>query len=137
MNEMQLSEEWIALVKELKDFFMSKIDANNSKGFILIYKHDRGAPQTEKAMLKFGGPSDEQLADLLHSELDETRKRILKVDTELVKLAGGDAKIMHCLPAHRGFEITDEVAELSNSIMLDQAENRLHFQRALLKKLMS
>jgi len=73
---------------------------------------------------------------------NEKKKRIkdfkgFQVDTELVKLAKGDAKIMHCLPAHRGFEITDEVAELSNSIMLDQAENRLHFQRALLKKLMS
>jgi len=83
--EAGLSEEWIALVKELKDFFMSRIDASNSKGFVLIYKHDRGAPQTEKAMLKFGELTDEQLIDLLHNELDETRKRILNIDTELVR----------------------------------------------------
>jgi len=59
-----------------------------------------------------------------------------QVNAELVKSAPS-AKIMHCLPANRGLEITDEVAESPNSIMFDQAENRLHFQRALLKKLMS
>ena len=60
-----------------------------------------------------------------------------QVNTELVKKAPENVKIMHCLPAYRGFEITDEVAESPNSIMFDQAENRMHFQRALLKKLMS
>ncbi|HUW19615.1 MAG TPA: ornithine carbamoyltransferase [Sedimentisphaerales bacterium] len=72
----------------------------------------------------------------------EKQKRIrdfagFQVNSELLKSAPGGAKIMHCLPAYRGFEITDEVAESANSIMFDQAENRLHFQRALLKKLMS
>lgn len=60
-----------------------------------------------------------------------------QVNAELLKNAPADAKIMHCLPAYRGFEITDEVAESPNSIIFDQSENRLHFQRALLKKLMS
>ena len=59
------------------------------------------------------------------------------VNAELVKCAPAHVKIMHCLPAYRGFEITDEVAEAPNCVMFDQAENRLHFQRALLKKLMS
>jgi ornithine carbamoyltransferase len=59
------------------------------------------------------------------------------VDAQLVAAAPRHVKIMHCLPAYRGYEITDEVAESSGSIIFDQAENRLHFQRALLKKLMA
>ncbi|GAH67609.1 unnamed protein product, partial [marine sediment metagenome] len=59
-----------------------------------------------------------------------------EVNAKLLKSAPDNAKIMHCLPAYRGFEITDDVAESPNSIIFDQAENRLHFQRALLKKLM-
>ena len=73
---------------------------------------------------------------------DEKKKRRadfegFQVNSELIKSAPAGVKIMHCLPAYRGCEITDEVAESANSIMFDQAENRLHFQRALLKKLMS
>ncbi len=72
----------------------------------------------------------------------EKQKRIadfkgFQVNAQLLKSASSKVKIMHCLPAYRGFEITDEAAESVNSIMFDQAENRLHFQRALLKKLMS
>jgi ornithine carbamoyltransferase len=74
-------------------------------------------------------------------ENEEKKRRAdfagFEVNAELLKSAPKNAKIMHCLPAHRGFEITDEVAESPNSIIFDQAENRLHFQRALLKKLMS
>ena len=72
---------------------------------------------------------------------DEKQKRIndfkgFAVDSALVS-AAPKAKIMHCLPAYRGCEITDEVIESENSIVFDQSENRLHFQRALLKKLLS
>jgi ornithine carbamoyltransferase len=59
------------------------------------------------------------------------------VEGKLVAAAPGHVKIMHCLPAYRGYEITDEVVESPGSIIFDQAENRLHFQRALLKKLMT
>ena len=73
---------------------------------------------------------------------DEKAKRCadfagFQVNSELVAAAVDGVKIMHCLPAYRGFEITDEVVESANSIIFDQSENRLHFQRALLKKLMS
>lgn len=60
-----------------------------------------------------------------------------QVNAELMAAAPAGAKIMHCLPAYRDYEITDEVVECENSIIFDQAENRLHFQRALLKKLLS
>ncbi len=60
-----------------------------------------------------------------------------QVNAELLAKAPAGAKIMHCLPAYRGYEISDEAAESENSIIFQQAENRLHFQRALLKKLMS
>jgi len=72
---------------------------------------------------------------------DEKQKRIkafqgFQVNKALMALTPDDTKVMHCLPAYRGFEITDEVAESENSIIFDQAENRLHFQRALLQKLL-
>jgi len=72
---------------------------------------------------------------------DEKKRRLadfegFQVNAELMKLAPAKVKVMHCLPAYRGFEITDEVAESKNSIIFDQAENRLHFQRALLKRLL-
>ena len=51
-------------------------------------------------------------------------------------LTGSNAKIMHCLPAHRGEEITDAVVESDRSIVWDQAENRLHAQKALLVELL-
>jgi ornithine carbamoyltransferase len=55
-----------------------------------------------------------------------------QVDGALLHRARPDAIVLHCLPAHRGEEISDEVMEGPNSAIFDQAENRLHFQRALL-----
>jgi len=59
-----------------------------------------------------------------------------QVNRQLLEAAANRAKIMHCLPAYRGLEITDEVMESPQSIIFAQAENRLHFQRALIKHLL-
>jgi len=69
----------------------------------------------------------------------EMRRQIFKgycIDGTLMKVAAPDAKFMHCLPAHRGEETTDEVMESPQSIIFDQAENRLHIQKAIMVKLM-
>jgi ornithine carbamoyltransferase len=55
-----------------------------------------------------------------------------QVDGTLLRQAKPDVVVLHCLPAHRGEEITDAVMDGPNSAIFDQAENRLHFQRALL-----
>ncbi len=69
----------------------------------------------------------------------EKRKLAFKgyvVDQALMKLAGPDAIFLHCLPAHRGEEVTAEVMEGPQSRVFDEAENRLHVQKALLATLM-
>lgn len=59
-----------------------------------------------------------------------------QLNSKLLSLAQPDCLVMHCLPAHRGEEITDEVIEGSQSVVFDQAENRLHAQKALLALVM-
>jgi ornithine carbamoyltransferase len=58
--------------------------------------------------------------------------QIYRIDQALVDLAADDVIVLHCLPAHRGQEITDEVIDGPHSVVWDQAENRLHTQKALL-----
>ena len=60
-----------------------------------------------------------------------------QINAELLKVARPDAIVLHCLPAHRGEEITEEVIEGPHSVVFDQAENRLHVQKAIMALLMS
>jgi len=72
---------------------------------------------------------------------DEAQERLavfppFQINQGLVSLAGPEVGVMHCLPAHRGQEITDEVADGPRSWLFDQAENRLHAQKAVLLHLL-
>jgi ornithine carbamoyltransferase len=60
-----------------------------------------------------------------------------QVNAKLMSQAASDALFLHCLPAHRGSEVTDEVMESPRSIVFDEAENRLHVQKAILLTLLS
>lgn len=79
-------------------------------------------------------------ASMGQEEEAEQRKQVFapfQVNEALLKLADPNVKFLHCLPAHRGEEVTDEVMDGPHSIVFDQAENRLHIQKAILVKLMS
>jgi ornithine carbamoyltransferase len=69
----------------------------------------------------------------------EERMKVFKdfqVNGNLISSAKKDVIVLHCLPAHRGEEITDEVIDGPHSVVLDEAENRLHTEKALLVKLL-
>jgi len=78
-------------------------------------------------------------ASMGQEEETEKRKKIFKpfqVNEALIAKAKPDVKVMHCLPAHRGDEITDGVMDGPHSIVFDEAENRLHIQKAIMVSLM-
>ena len=70
---------------------------------------------------------------------NEARRRAFadwQVDPDMMRMAGPDALFMHCLPAHRGEEVTAEVIDGPRSVVWDEAENRMHTQKALLEFLL-
>jgi ornithine carbamoyltransferase len=79
-------------------------------------------------------------ASMGQKHLAEQKKSLLKdfqVNNELLKFAKKDCIVMHCLPANRGEEITDEVMDGPHSVVFDQAENRLHIQKAIMVQLLT
>ena len=93
-------------------------------------------------------PADVEGADAVYTDVwasmgqeqeAEARDAVFRpyqVNSELMLRAGSDAMFMHCLPAHRGDEVTEEVADSIRSVIFQQAENRLHAQKALLLALL-
>ncbi len=78
-------------------------------------------------------------ASMGQEEEHAARKKIFEpfqVNTQLIKHASKDVMVMHCLPAHRGEEISDEVLEGPNSVVWDQSENKLHMHKAILEQMM-
>lgn len=83
-------------------------------------------------------------ADILYTDVwtsmgeeseSEVRKQVFKnyqINQSVIEVASKDVMVMHCLPAHRGEEITDEVFEMHSDEIFDEAENRLHAQKAVM-----
>jgi ornithine carbamoyltransferase len=87
-------------------------------------------------------------ADVLYTDVwasmgkeieQEDRREVFvnyQINQNVMNVAKKDAIVLHCLPAHRGEEITEEVLESKQSVVFDQAENRLHVQKAIMVLLM-
>jgi ornithine carbamoyltransferase len=111
----------------------------------------RRAAQATRARLELGHDPAEAVrgADAVYTDVwasmgqekeAKKRRRLFKpyqVNAALLRHARPDALVMHCLPAHRGLEITGEALDSPRSVVFDQAENRLHAQKALLASLVA
>jgi ornithine carbamoyltransferase len=107
------------------------------------------SPQAKKYLNIFDNPKDAcRGADLVTTDVwtsmgyeDENQARLKAfkswmVNDELMAVANPDALFMHCLPAHRGEEVSASVIDGSQSVVWDEAENRLHVQKALMEFLL-
>ena len=111
---------------------------------------ERGIEESKKGIELLRIPADAASgADVIYTDVwasmgqeDEQEERVAafrdyQVDEKLVGCAKKDAIIMHCLPAHRGEEIAASVIDGPQSVIIDQAENRLHVQKAIMEILMT
>ena len=135
----------------------AKTGLNMNVGTPLGYDPDKNIVQLVKKEAKISGASINIFndpkeavagADVLYTDVwasmgqeeeAEKRKQIFKdfqINGNLLSLANKGVLIMHCLPAHRGEEITAEVIDSPNSVVFDEAENRMHVQKAVLIKLL-
>lgn len=109
----------------------------------------KGMKEAKKGVVLYRDPSEAaENADILYTDVwtsmgqeteREERKKIFRnyqINAKLLKKAKKDAIVMHCLPAHRGEEISADVIDGPHSVVIDQAENRLHVQKAILEILL-
>ena len=108
---------------------MAKAIAEETKATLRILNDAR------KAVTGADAVYTDAWASMGHEQESEERAAIFapfQVNASLMQLAKPHARFMHCLPAHRGCEVTDQVIDSVNSVVFDQAENRLHIQKAIL-----
>src|SRR5450755_1995525 len=108
---------------------MAKAIADRSEATLRILNDPR------KAVAGADAVYTDAWASMGHEQEADERAAIFspfQVNAALMQLAKPHARFMHCLPAHRGQEVTDQVIDSVNSIVFDQAENRLHIQKAIL-----
>ncbi len=138
-------------------FICAKLGVNMNVGSPKGYEPDALVLKDAKALGSASGAainlfndpfSAVKNADVIYTDVwasmgqeEEAKKRKeafkdFQVNNNLVKLAKKGVLVMHCLPAHRGEEITDDVLDSKNAIVFDEAENRLHVQKAILIKLL-
>lgn len=135
----------------------SKVGMNIAIASPSGYKPDKDIVENAKKFAKYMGSKIEILddpvaavknADIVYTdvwasmgqeaEAAERKKKFMKyqVNPKLVKNAKEDYLFMHCLPAHRGDEVVNEVCDSPNSVIFDEAENRLHVQKAIMALVM-
>lgn len=155
-NKKSLEKMRVAWVGDGNNVAHSWIEAAAIFGFPLILACPKGYEPSEKMMKKKNiqittDPKEACAdADVINTDTwvsmgqegegEAKKKKVFapyQLNAKLLKLAKPDAIVLHCLPAHRGEEITDEVMDGPQSRVWDQAENRLHVQKALLEKLLT
>lgn len=133
---------WLQAAK----IFDFKLHVSTPPGYEI--EPERGGAGAEQFLESFADPMDAARgADLVTTDVwtsmgfeaeNEERKRDFEdwqVDVDMMNQAKGDALFMHCLPAHRGEEVAAEVIDGPRSVVWDEAENRLHTQKALMEYL--
>ena len=115
-----------------------------------IVKHAKEIAKKNKCIIDLGRDPKAAVngVDVIYSDVwvsmgqeKETALRIkefegYQINEDMVKLANKSYIFMHCLPAHRGLEVTEGIIDGKHSVIFDQAENRLHAQKAVLLKLL-
>jgi len=120
--------------KPNKDIFDKAVELGKENGAEITH-HDTPKEAVEDADIIY----TDVWISMGDEDEEEKRKRDFadyQVNKELLKPADEDVIVMHCLPAHRGVEITSEVMDGPHSVVFDQAENRLHAQKGLMVELM-